>query len=76
MWLALVVSCVCSSLNNLLGALFEDYSWFDNAHFHVTLSDSKQQSGSNSNGNMCIKGISLGAAFSQTLGTVLRITFC
>ena len=38
-----MVSFVYCSVKNLLGALFEDYSWFYFAHFHVALTDSKQQ---------------------------------
>ena len=52
-----MVNFVYSSLSNLLGAFFDDYSWFYLAHFDVTLTDWKQQSGSNSNGKMCIEGI-------------------
>ena len=52
----LMVSFVCSSLKNLLGTLFEDYSSFYLARFHVTIIDSKQHSRNNTNGNMCTKG--------------------
>ena len=52
-----MVTFVCSSLKNLLGAFFEDYSQFYLVHFHLTATDSKQESGNHSNGNMLIKGI-------------------
>ena len=52
-----MASFVCSNLKHLLWAFFEDNSWFYIVHFHVTFTDSKQESGNNSNENMSINGI-------------------